>query len=64
MMANPLAPFWGGKDHEHLSEEEKRMIGCTPELRIPHEVRQIMIRLDDEMTAREMTQMFTGGGRV
>ena len=60
-MANPTGPFWGGRDHEQMNEKEKKLIGCMEDWQITHEIRQIMIKLDEEMTAREMIQMFTGG---
>ena len=35
------------------------MIGCTPETRIPHDIRSFLKNMDNEITARELLQMYT-----
>ena len=59
MKANPTKPFWGGESHDDISDKQKKVIGCTLEHEIPMQIRQIMATLDGDMTAREMTQIFT-----
>ena len=60
MVANPIGPFWGGEEHHSLKESQTRIIGCMPELKIPHDIRGMMGRLDKDMAAREFVQIYTG----
>ena len=60
MSAKPTAPFWGGEMHHDLDETQKKMIGCMKDWQIPIAARAKMKQFADEMTAREVVQMYTG----
>ena len=59
MSANPLGPYWGGDEPKGMNFKQKLLLGCTPELNIPHNIRKTMCNLETTMTAREYVQMFT-----
>ena len=59
MKANPLGTFWGEDQPPGLTKHQKEMVGCTPEWKIPPLIRQTMKEMDNDMTAREVVQMFT-----
>ena len=60
-------PHWSilwGRRTPQFKRSQKRIIGCMPELKIPHDIRGMMGRLDKDMTAREFCVDLHGPGKL